>query len=208
MRCLVVLLVLLAGCGARPRPTRVSALGDSHTTGGRYLAEVHRQLGVDGEAIGLVGQGARVISERMPDVLDDAPTHVIVQAGVNDLASGRSLAHIQTHLTRMYRAARAAGAVVIAIPVLPWATYLDRRRFRARKGALLEQTRAINAWMAAQRAAGVIDVLVDVAELGADDGPLDPRFARADGLHLNAAGQRALGAAIARALAGGSAGSR
>ena len=200
MRCLIAVLLLLAGCGTSPRPTRISALGDSHTTNGRYLAEVHRQLGVDGEAIGLVGQGARVIAKRLPDVLDDAPTHVIVQAGVNDLASGRSLKHIRQHLTRMYQAIHAAHAQVVAIPVLPWAAYLDRPRFRARKVELLEQTRAINDWMAAQHAAGVIDVLVDASVLGPDDGPLDPQFARKDGLHLSADGQRALGRAVAEAI--------
>lgn len=191
---------LLAGCGTNPRPTRISAVGDSHTTGGRYLKEVHRRIGVDGLAIGLVGQGARVISTRMPDILADDPTHVIVQAGVNDLASGRSLAHVQEHLTRMYRAIHAADAVVIAIPVLPWAAYLDRPRFRARKVELLEQTRALNDWMAAQHSAGVIDVLVDVATLQAEGETLDPRFGRKDGLHLSAAGQRALGGLVADAI--------
>lgn len=199
---LALVLSLLTGCGAPPgpRPTRISALGDSHTTGGRYLAEVHRQLGVDGEAIGLVGQGARVISKRLSDVLDDQPTHVIVQAGVNDLASGRSLKHIRQNLTRMYQAIHGANAVVVAIPVLPWAAYLDRRRLRARKVELLAQTRALNDWMTAQHAAGLIDVLVDISALGPEGGPLDPQLARTDGLHLSAAGQRVLGRQVAEAI--------
>jgi lysophospholipase L1-like esterase len=191
---------LLTGCGASPRPTRISAIGDSHTTGGRYLSEVHRELGVGGEAIGLVGQGARVISKRLPDVLNDQPTHVIVQAGVNDLASGRSLKHIRQHLTHMYRAIRGANAIVVAIPVLPWAASLERPRLRARKVALIAQTRALNDWMTAQHAAGLIDVLVDTSALGPEGGPLDPQLARTDGLHLTAAGQRVLGRKIADAI--------
>lgn len=195
--------VLFWGCSS-PRPTRtlqISALGDSHTTGGRYLAEVHAKRGSTGRAIGLVGQGARVIAKRLPELLADRPGVVIVQAGVNDLASGRSLKHTRTWLARMHAQVRATGATVVAVPILPWAAYLDRARFRARKARLIEQTDALNAWLAAEQAAGRIDVLIDVSALNDGRGRLDPQFARRDGLHLNAAGQRALGRLIAAQLA-------
>jgi lysophospholipase L1-like esterase len=158
---------------------------------------VHAQHGTDGLAIGLVGQGARVISKRLPEVLAQRPRYVIVQAGVNDLASGRSLKHTQTWLAKMHAEVRAAGARVVAVPVLPWAAYLDRRRFRPRKRALLRDTRALNAWLAREHAAGRIDVLVDVSELDDGHGRLKAGFARRDGLHLNAAGQTQLGRLIA-----------
>lgn len=180
--------------------TRICAIGDSHTTGGRYLAEVHARLGGEGIAVGLVGHGARVIAGRLPEVLATRPTHVIVQAGVNDLAAGRSLAHTQAWLGAMYRAIHAADAQVIAIPILPWAGYLDRPRLRARKAELLSRTRALNAWLAAERAAGRIDALVDVDAMGPPGGALDARYARKDGLHLTAEGQRALGRLVAEGI--------
>lgn len=161
---------------------------------------MHTALDTDGVAIGLVGHGARVIAGRLPDVLATAPTHVIVQAGVNDLASGRSLRHTQRWLAEMYTRVRAADAQVIAIPVLPWSRYLDKPRFKARKRALLAQTRALNAWIAEQHRAGRIDAVIDVTSMRDSTGGLDRRYARKDGLHLSARGQRHLGRLVAERI--------
>lgn len=184
----------------RARPVRINALGDSHTTSGRYLAEVHRRLAAGGTHIGLIGQGAKTIAGRLPDILADRPTHVIVQAGVNDLASGRSVKHTREWLAAMYRQVRAADARVIAIPILPWADYLDRPRFRAQKSTLLRRTRALNAWIAEQHAAGVIDAVVAIDDLGTRAGALRLGYALKDGLHLSGRGQQVLGQRVADAI--------
>lgn len=175
---------------ARTAPGRIVALGDSHTETGAYLREVHRRLGSTGEALGIRGAGAAAISRRSGEVLRPAPDVVIVAAGVNDVASGRALADITDALGNMYAAAKAAGARVVAVPIMPWAGYMPA----ARRARLTADTAAVNAWI---QSAGV-DV-VPVASLGRN-GSLRREYDAGDGLHLNAAGQRQLGALIAKAI--------
>ena len=191
---MVAAIVIASGGGGgetdAKAPGRIVALGDSHTQTGAYLREVHRRLGSTGEALGIVGAGAAAISRRSGEVMRPAPDVVIVAAGVNDVASGRALADITEALGNMYTAAKAAGARVVAVPVMPWAGYMPA----ARRAQLTADTAAVNAWI---RAADV-DV-VPVASLGRN-GSLRREYDAGDGLHLNASGQRQLGALIAKVI--------
>ena len=117
----------------------------SRTATGAYLREVHSQLGTSGRAIGLSGQGAAVIAGQLRYVLADGVDVVVIQAGVNDLASGRSVDHITAELAAMYRQAKAAGVRVVAVPIMPWGAYQRSARFRARAAELQRDTAAVNA---------------------------------------------------------------
>lgn len=206
-RALIGLGVLLLGGGAwamaSSTPTRrrasariagVAAIGDSLTEQGAYLREVHSALGTSGRAIGLRGAGAAKIAEQMQYVLADGVDVVVVLAGVNDIASGRSVETITTALEGMYAQARAAGVQVVAVPILPWGRYMQIPRLRARAAQLQRDTNAVNAWI---RAAGV--PVVNIGAMG-DGARLRPEFDSGDGLHLSAAGQRRLGQLIAKAI--------
>jgi lysophospholipase L1-like esterase len=175
----------------RRRVRSVVAIGDSHTASGAYLRRVHATLGTSGAAMGQTGQGAAVIARMLPAVLAARPDVVVIQAGVNDIASGRSVAHITNELARMYEQARASGAYVVAVPVMPWGRY-QRNRLGGWGG---DATAAVNAWI---WGAGV--AVADVRALGDGRGDLRREYDAGDGLHLNAAGQAALGDLIAAVI--------
>ena len=176
----------------RPRRgLRVVAVGDSITANGKYLAAALEGLPESvGRAFGLGGRGAaRIRREALPRALAYNPTDVVILAGVNALASNRSPQTIVTELRRMYQAARNAGARVLAVQVTPWAGY------RKSTELLQQRTRELNRLIASSVGVQVLNT----SFLGDASGRLLEGFTR-DNLHLNRAGERSLGAAIARAI--------
>jgi len=153
-------------------PRKIVALGDSLTADGRYV----RYLGATG--FGYVGRGVKDIASHLDEALALKPTDVIVFGGVNDLASGRSFSTITGELSKMYERIRAAGARPVAVLVAPW------------KGDVAK-TAAVNQWI---RESGVAHV--ETWRLGSAEGRLLPSYNAGDGVHLNGAGQKALGKMI------------
>lgn len=164
-------------------PRRVAALGDSMTVGGAYLRRVVKGLapGSAARAFGFGGQGAEFIDrEGVPKVIAWNPTDVIVLAGVNDMASGRTARATFGHLAQIYRRLSDRGIRVIALNVLPWQRY--------RKATLMNQreTKRLNRLILAQPGPSKVAVFRMLPEH------------YKDGLHLSPAGNKYLGDEIRR----------
>jgi lysophospholipase L1-like esterase len=119
-------------------------------------------------------------------------TDVVLNIGTNDIAAGRDAAAIEAGLVRFADAARAAGKRVFLTTITPSTagTHGSPRAVATRD--------AVNAWVRTQgqeHAAGVVDFAAAVAD-PAHPERLAPAADAGDGLHLSAAGYRALAAAV------------
>ena len=119
-------------------------------------------------------------------------TDVVLNIGTNDIAAGRDAAAIEAGLVRFTDAARAAGKRVFLTTITPstTGTHGSPRAIATRN--------AVNAWVRTQgpeHAAGVVDFAAAVAD-PAHPERLAPAADAGDGLHLSAAGYRALAAAV------------
>ena len=169
----------------------VAAMGDSITDarshGGKYLQLLSERC--PSSRFYNYGQGGHMVNQMRArfarDVLGqpadpDHPrphySHVIVFGGVNDVGSDD-------------KANRTPDTIS------PWGGF--RRLFTPRRG---EETRVVNRWIEEQKAGGRVDQVVDAYRLLScgEAERLCPAFAMRDGLHLNAAGHRALGEAMLR----------
>lgn len=127
-------------------------------------------------------------------------TDVVLNIGTNDLAAGRSAADVVGGLVVFADHVRAAGKRVLLTTITPSTAGPHGTR------AAAAAREAVNRWIRTQgrtHADGVIDFAAAVAD------PVDPRrlapaYDAGDGLHLSAAGYRAMAAAIDPALLSGS----
>lgn len=185
-------LLVTSGTKAQPRLKRVLAVGDS-LTAGNYPKALERLLPPGSEVIqmGFEGAGAQEIFNKTAAELASGNYDVIIiLAGVNDLASNRGAEHASKWLQKMYDEARIAGAMVVAVEVLPWAGYAGGE-------ARLPETKLLNQWL--QRITD-IDVVVDTSSMGDSYGKLLDKYDSGAGLHLNRAGNEYLAQLIATAI--------
>lgn len=189
------------------RPYVIAAVGDSLTDrrsgGGGYLdvvAAACPKTRIDnfGKGGDMVNQMRRRFERDVLPLAAQRPyTHLVLYGGVNDLYSnltaGRTNDRIQDDLSAIYRLARERNMTVVAITVSPWGGFT--RYFTPQRA---ESTRQLNHWILEQRAAGVIDHVVDSYPLLSCGDPerLCPEFAQRDGLHLASKGQQILGQAL------------
>jgi lysophospholipase L1-like esterase len=127
-------------------------------------------------------------------------TDVVLNIGTNDIAAGRDAAAIEAGLVRFADAARAAGKRVFLTTITPSTagTHGTPQAVATRN--------AVNTWIRTQgpaHAAGVVDFAAAVADPARPD-RLAPAADAGDGLHLSAAGYRALAAAVPVAALSGS----
>ena len=196
----------VAGVGGRaPGTPVVVAFGDSLTEGGGFvsrpwpavLAErLRRHPG--GSRIDVVNAG---ISGKR-DALDKAGVRwVIVLEGINDLGYAGSadpgappvtVDELVAGFRQLIAQARAAGVKIYGGTLLPFegaaSGYFAPDKERVRQ--------AVNAWM---RTSGELDAVIDFDAAVRDPerpGRLRPAYDTGDHLHLNAAGQRAMGEAV------------
>ena len=169
-----VLFFVLKSKGSRG-PVRVGLLGDSMVAGicGRVAGQVI--------CSGHTGQGTAYILQHLNSVLDQSPTHVVVLAGVNDLASGRSVETVKSNLSWIYEMIIAAGAIPVAVQLTPWATHTKGR-------TLIAETLSVNAWI--QSRSGIR--WVNTSSLGDGETRLKSEYNAGDGLHLTSAGKQLL----------------
>jgi len=168
-----------------PFARKVICIGDSITANGGYVRELKRLLGPENSVrkFGYPGEGVKYISGKLPSAMMQGATDVVIQAGVNDLASGRSEATIKTHLASMVDYAHSHGARAVLIEVLPWGAHHRGRN-------LLPETHEINRWM---RYDSLADKVVSGSSMGDFEGDLKSEYDSGDHLHLNNAGQKKLG---------------
>lgn len=210
-----------------PRPTNaVLAIGDSITDGyggradtdQRWTDALSRRLAGRGGTATMAVLNAGLSANRLlvddPRRFGDSPstrferdvaaaagvTDVVLHAGTNDVADGRTADEITAGLRRFAERARAAGLRVFLTTITP-----SRTGPRAGRAAQATRTR-VNAWVRGQGgryADGVFDFAAAVADPAAPD-RLAPAYDSGDGLHLSAAGYRALAGAVDPGALGGS----
>lgn len=168
-------------------PRHVVAVGDSLTASGGYCDELQALLppGSTVDCYGWQGEGTGNIAKNIDPGMFTGCDDVIVLAGVNDLASGRSVQETVEGLERIYQKARQSGARVIAVELTPWAGHAVGRN-------LVAETAKVNKWMAMSPS---VEQTVDTGYLGVN-GQLRPELGMKDGLHLNSQGQVVLGTLI------------
>jgi lysophospholipase L1-like esterase len=179
------------------RPATAAAVGDSLTAHGGYVARLRERVGGAWTIIAEEGAGLWRIVQLARGRMMRFDT-IVVLAGVNALHRG--YADCQAGLIELYRMARAErervgteeGVRVIAVTMTPWRGY-------SRWSAEADSVRArLRDWQLSG-ASGLVDATVDAwTLLGDQNGRLRPEYNAGDGLHMNMAGQRALGDAIAR----------
>lgn len=119
-------------------------------------------------------------------------TDVVLNIGTNDIAAGRDAAAIEAGLARFADAARAAGKRVFLTTITPSTAGAHGTP------AAVATRNAVNAWIRTEgraHAAGVVDFAAAVADPAHPD-RLAPTADAGDGLHLSAAGYRALAASV------------
>jgi lysophospholipase L1-like esterase len=170
-------------------PRRVACLGDSLTADGGYCRELRRRL-PEGSVVRIFGYGgaqSSTIRHHLPEVLAWRPSDVVVLAGVNDLPAIGGAGVAATNLSKIYDAVRSKGIRVVAVQITPWHGYSSAANRE-------QNTFTLNDWIAYEAA---VDEVVPTDSLGDYNYELLSKYDSGDGLHLNSAGQRALGALIA-----------
>ncbi|MHA6780037.1 GDSL-type esterase/lipase family protein [Pseudonocardia saturnea] len=127
-------------------------------------------------------------------------TDVVLHIGTNDIAAGRSADDIVAGMVRFAERARAAGTRVVLTTITP-----STSGAHGTPEAVAVRD-AVNAWVlahGAEHADGVADFGAAVAD-PAQPAHLAPVYDSGDGLHLSAAGYRALADALDPALLTGS----
>lgn len=180
-------------------PRNVLFIGDSLTASGYF-----KKITLPGAL--LKGKGwpgrsvASILDNAGPLLTETKPTDVVLLAGVNDLASGRSAAQVEAALSKAWQALRLREARVWAVKLTPWYGY---KAFKdpARAATLRAATEAVNAYMVAKRGApDGPDEVIDTKALGDAAGKL-PASVSHDGLHLNGKGYAKLAQIVQDALA-------
>jgi hypothetical protein len=175
----------------RPPVLRTAALlGDSMSAGTTYRTELEDLLGLGNvvQAFGYVGKQTSYIMDKVGKATAIQPTDVVVLAGVNDLASGHSAAHVISNLNSIYLqiAVAAPRARIIGVTLTPWGSHS--------KGKSLQlETTQVNHWILYS---APIDEAIDTTALGDGGGNLHPDLDSGDGLHLSKQGQIALAWAV------------
>lgn len=138
------------------------------------------------------GYGATLVERFDRDVLSrPGATAAILFTGTNDISAGASAADLQRAMTELCRRLRQRHLRVVLVTIAP----------AHKRTADREQVRqALNAWI---RTTPEADVRVDADALLRDPARptrLLPSYDLGDGLHLSAAGHRALGLAMSQLL--------
>lgn len=180
--------------GGHPRLLVVALLGDSITAAPQYRPYLEELLGPGNivEAFGYPGQSTPYIANQADEAMNGDPTDLVVLAGVNDIASGRSLDATIQELEDIYLLAQIRGIRVTAVLLTPWAGHV-----LGKKSSMQDKTAELNDWIRFMSSANRV---VDTQSLGDSAGRLRPEYDRGDGLHMSPEGQRALAALVYRKL--------
>lgn len=154
--------LLTEGSPKEAPPKRIIvAIGDS-ITAQKYLNKIKSKItNAETFSYGYIGQGAKFIYGKLDEALKHEPEWIIIMAGVNDIASGRSVKHTKEYLEKLYSKSKESGAKVMAIEILPWhKNKLSKDRE--------ERTHAVNKWIREQEGGLVDEVVLAAPMVGGD----------------------------------------
>lgn len=185
---------------------RIVGLGDSIMRGDPTGATLSSRLSIPTKLNERLGPHAWILnagigSEKVADftarvgvVNEQKPSEVLILGGINDLNAARTDTQIIADLTTLYQAVEAAGAQVIAIPILPYGSSgfwtAPNEAYRV----------SVNNWIKNTSGRRYVNLEAVVGET-TTFGPGRPRLQTAyafDGIHLNGAGMDAAADAIFR----------
>lgn len=159
--------------------------GDVTSQYGYWLAQAHPEWEILNR--GVNGERSDEIRARFDrDVIDAAPSIVVLIAGVNDVYQGRPAAHVIEQLRWMYDRALKARIRVVAGTIIPFNTATPDQNARMRE---------INEWIRSQATASGIAFVDTRAAAAATDDP-DRLFDSPDQLHPSPGGYRRMADAI------------
>lgn len=170
-----------------PGPGRTAVIGDSivaHTAG--FVSFLDRNVPNRSFVnFGVVGQGtSSILNDLHTQVIGHGFDEVIVEGGMNDIGRSDAVEYITGNLRRIVQAAKAAGLKVVLVTITPY--------HRAKS-----QITQINSFILRDGRSWGADAVVDthsvLRTLGHD---LRSNYDAGDQLHLNVAGQQAMGQAI------------
>jgi len=116
---------------------RIVLLGDSITGTASYRETVRKVMltkypGARITTLSYPGKGLAFIAEEgLSRIAQNTPDLVVLLGGVNDLASGKTVAYVQAQLNQIYRALYAQDVPVAAVTLTPWSTHTKGRRLQA-----------------------------------------------------------------------------
>jgi len=155
----------------------VVLLGDSITAGINYRRHLEELLGPCNTvaALGYPNMQTGEILDHIDEALALEPTDIVVLAGVNDLAGGKSANQIIDNLEKIYDGIRVRdeNVRVIAVTLTPWSSHYKGKN-------LQDETADINSYILFNSTA---DATVDAYNVTGQG---------TDGLHLTVEGQKQL----------------
>jgi lysophospholipase L1-like esterase len=193
------------GAVVPPTPvTKLSGIGDSIMDGvgaGSMVQYAAATLGVPYTVHGHSGYTmAALVTLFDTEVLPDAPSHAVLEGGVNDVNQGATAAAVVANWTAMLDKCVAADIIPVVVPILPWTNGTAAQNTTV--DAINEQVLVLCASTYPTAIVADARSAVGQARAGGPEGNLwDIQTAyNSDGVHFTAGGEQAIGAVIAAAL--------
>jgi lysophospholipase L1-like esterase len=169
-----------------PIEARPSGRGDVTSQYAYWLTQAHPEWEVLNR--GVNGERSDQIAARFArDVIDAAPSAVVIIAGVNDVYQGRGADQVTRQLRTMYDRAAHAGIRVVAGTIVPYNTATAEQN---------AQMHRINAWICDLVRADPAVAFVDTRAAVAAPGNPDRLAESPDGLHPSPDGYRLMAEAV------------
>ncbi|MDD5172266.1 MAG: SGNH/GDSL hydrolase family protein [Candidatus ainarchaeum sp.] len=183
---------------------RVGIIGDSVTAGSATKNRSYVDLLITGSpdaTIGKYGVSGNTTSQMRKrfdkEILGQKPPYdvVVIQGGVNDIASGIPLTTTKANLSAMFKAAQDKGMQVVVFTIAPWGGS-DNWNSSAQ-----QKTDEFNKWLLAQDGKGI--TVVDLSSMRDGDSPkMKTDYDSGDHLHPNKDGQLEIARLAAERLSG------
>lgn len=179
----------LLGLGRRSScKSRFLFVGDSLTATDASFADQLRSVcpSIEHKKIAAVGKKTDWMLERLREELSKGKKYdvITIWGGVNDIYAGVPTATIKSNLQAMYNMADKTKAKVVAMTIIPTATYTKS------SDAIIRKTNDINKWI---RDNDKVDRIVDVNKaLNDGRGGTRQEYLMSDTLHINPTGQRVI----------------
>jgi lysophospholipase L1-like esterase len=182
--------------------SRVGCVGDSITWGSHssigYPARLRAALGEPWLVAnhGVPSDTIPMMQTRWSSTI--GPLHygrIVFLGGINDIvADGASATTVESRIQQILDAAKAQGAIVIAMTILPWG---NAASWQAGKETVRQ---AVNGWLPGYCAANGITLIDAATDFDDGTGKMKAAYDSGDGLHPGDAGQARLAELVAAAI--------